>query len=169
MKLVLVAVAAAAIAATAVAASRPTSSTPGLKLLPPAAPAGQQTLFGHIRALKHKTRAYELRFDPTWFTTGLTAARAQFEDTGSGQVANDSYKIEEGHRLLTYLVPPTAQVTVLTRTGAQGLTTTGITVAELARIVNGGSHRPLFEPLESGVWIRVRIDRVLSIDQQYVP
>ena len=32
-----------------------------------------------------------------------------------------------------------------------------------------GKHRKLFEPLASGVWIRVRIDTVRELDQQYQP
>ena len=35
--------------------------------------------------------------------------------------------------------------------------------------MNGGPHRKLFEPLDSGVWIRVRIDTVKELDQQYRP
>jgi hypothetical protein len=43
-----------------------------------------------------------------------------------------------------------------------------ITVAELARIVNG-DHKPLWEPIDTGFWIRYRIDTVHSLDQQYRP
>jgi hypothetical protein len=57
---------------------------------------------------------------------------------------------------------------VLTNNG-QGIAATQITVSELARIVNGGKHRKLFEPLDSGVWIRVHVDTVRSLDQQYHP
>jgi hypothetical protein len=47
---------------------------------------------------------------------------------------------------------------------------TPITVSELARIVQGKSSLELFEPLESGVWIRANVDAVvLAIDQQYRP
>jgi hypothetical protein len=42
-------------------------------------------------------------------------------------------------------------------------------VAELFRIVNGGKHRRLFEPLATGVWLRIHIDTVRSLDQQYQP
>ena len=52
---------------------------------------------------------------------------------------------------------------------AKGIFSTPIPVSELARIVNGGKHRKLFEPLDSGVWIRVRIDTVRELDQQYRP
>lgn len=32
-----------------------------------------------------------------------------------------------------------------------------------------GKHRKLFEPLDSGVWIRVHSDTMRSLDQQYPP
>ena len=58
---------------------------------------------------------------------------------------------------------------MLTNHGTSGISATPIPVAELYRIVNGGPHRKLFEPLRSGVWIRVRIDTVKELDQQYRP
>jgi hypothetical protein len=141
----------------------------GFLLLPPAAPAGQMVLYGHVRRLSRRNGRIELRFDPAWFTSGVTASAAKLADTGSSDVPNDNYVVEEGHRLLTYVVPATARVTVLTNQGTKGISATRITVAELLRIVNGGKHRKLFEPLDSGVWIRVRIDTVRELDQQYRP
>jgi hypothetical protein len=140
----------------------------GFLLLPPAAPAGQMVLYGHIKTLSRKSGRFEMRFDPAWFTSGVTASRAALADTGSSDVPNDNYVIEEGHRLLTYIVATSARITVLTNNGA-GISSTPISVSELARIVNGGKHRKLFEPLDSGVWIRVRIDTVRELDQQYHP
>jgi hypothetical protein len=169
-------VAAAAIAA--VAASRgsvlPASSAAtakgqgGFLLLPRAAAAGELTLYGHVRKLTRSRGHFELLFDPAWFTMGLTAKRANLADTGSGDVPNDNYVVEAGHRLLTYVVSTSAHITVLTNNGT-GISSTPISVAELARIVNGVHHRKLFEPLASGVWIRVHIDVVRSLDQQYQP
>jgi len=141
----------------------------GFLLLPPAAPAGQMVLYGHVKGLRRTGGGYLLRFDPAWFTSGLTASRAKLEDTGSSDVPNDNYVVEEGHRTLTYRLPATARVTVLTNQGTRGIAATRVPVAELARIVNGGPHRKLFEPLASGVWIRVRVDTVLELDQQYQP
>lgn len=141
---------------------------PGSRLLPPATPAGQMSLYGHIASLRRTSGRFELRFDPAWFTSGGTARRAKRADTGSSDVPNDNYVVEEGHRLLTFVVPTRARITVLTNDGT-GLSSTPITVAELARIVNGGRHRKLFEPLDSGVWIRVRVDTVRELAQQYRP
>ena len=179
MKASLVILASGAIAAAAIPASSHLFSVPassaatgrtrsGFLPLPPAAPTGQIALYGHIGKLIRKGARYELRFDPAWFTSGLTASRAKLADTGSGEVPNDNYVVEEGHRLLTYRLPRTAHITVLTNDGS-GVASTAITVPELARIFNGGRHRKLFETLDSGVWIRVRIDTVRELDQQYRP
>lgn len=141
----------------------------GFLLLPPAAPAGQFTLYGHIKKLSKTGGRYVLRFDPAMFTTGLTASVAAKEDTGSPDVPNDVYTVEESHRLYSYYLAPNAKVTVLTNHGTSGIAATPVSVGELYRIVNGGPHRKLFEPLDSGVWIRVRIDTVKELDQQYRP
>ena len=128
-------------------------------------------IFGHISSLTRKDDQYELRFDPAWFTSGVTANTAAAEDGAvePGQpVPNDNYRIEEGHRLLTYLVPSDAHVTVLTNDGT-GIMSTPVTVAELAQLVNGEQPIELFEPLDTGVWIRVKIDTVCAIDHQYLP
>jgi hypothetical protein len=102
----------------------------------------------------------------------VTANTAAAED-GAVQpgepVPNDNYRLNETRRLLTYLVPADAHVTVLTRNGQGSLGETRITVDELSRIVDGGKHRQLFEPLSTGVWLRVHGDTVRSIDQQYEP
>ena len=134
-------------------------------------PCGDR-IFGHIDSLAEQGDHYELRFDPAWFTSGMTANIAAAEDgvVAPGEpVPNDNYVVDEDHRRLTYVVPTDAPVTVLTRGGPGPLGATRIDVAELERIVNGGKHRPLFEPLESGVWIRVHVDTACSLDQQYRP
>jgi hypothetical protein len=134
-------------------------------------PCGDR-IFGHIKSLERSGDHYLLRFDPAWFTSGVTANTAAAEDGAvePGQpVPNDNYLVDESHRLLSYLVPETADVTILTRGGTGPLYQTESSVSELDRIVNGGDHRALFEPLDSGVWIRVHIDTVCSLDQQYRP
>lgn len=131
---------------------------------PSATPAGQVTLYGHIAALRRVGGRVELRFDPAWLTKGLTARRA----SGLSTVPNDNYVVEGGHRLLIYTVSPAARITVLTNPGS-GPVSTPVRLAELMRIVNGGPHRKLFEPLSSGVWIRVNVDTIRGIEQQYQP
>jgi hypothetical protein len=129
-------------------------------------------LYGHIESLTPKGDHFEMRFDPAWFLSGVTASRAKLEDTGSSEVPNDNYVLEEGHRLLTYLVPSTAGITVLSRTGelpGPGFPSTAITASQLAQLVNGEEPVKLAEGLQSGFWMHVNIDTVCSLEQQYRP
>jgi hypothetical protein len=130
-------------------------------------PPAEQVEFGYIRSLRRTGSRYLLRFDPAWFLSGETANVAAAEDgvVPPGEpVPNDNYVVNEGHRLLTYRVPPTARVTVL-KDGENG---SRISVAQL---VACGSPfgKPLWEPLTTGFWIRVKVDTVRSLDQQYRP
>lgn len=126
--------------------------------------------YGHVKSLTRKGNHFELRVDPAWWLTGLSARRAALQDSGSADVPNDAYTVEEGHRLLTFVVPVGLKATVLTRTGTGSIPTTAIPVAELAQIVSGKNpqHRPLSQP-KSGFWIRVAGDSVRSLEQQYQP
>jgi hypothetical protein len=133
-------------------------------------PPGEYVQFGQIKSLRLKGKRYSMRFDPMWFLSGVTANVAAAEDGAvePGQpVPNDNYRLDEGHRLLTYIVPANAHVTVL----AKGVSGTPITVAELSQIVDGKNPlgKPLFEPITTGFWILVNIDTVRSLDQQYQP
>jgi hypothetical protein len=127
--------------------------------------------FGYIKSLTRKGVRFELRVDPAWFLSGVTANTAAAEDGAvePGQpVPNDNYIVDEGHRLLTYVVPAKAHVTVLTTTGDPAqLGATPITVTQLAQIVNGTSHLKLLEPITTGFWITVSVDTVHALDQQY--
>jgi hypothetical protein len=159
----------AAVAASSQLSAAPTSGSAargaGPVVLPRAAPAGQTTQWGHIKSVTRKGRRYEMRFDPGLFLHGVTAERA----CGCNPVPNDYYTVEESHRLLTYVVPANAPVTVITR----GVTHTRITVAELAQIVKGKNpkHRRLLEPT-AGFWILIGSkypNPALTLDQQYQP
>jgi hypothetical protein len=137
-----------------------------------AAPCGDR-IYGHISTLTRDGDVYRVRYDPAWFTTGVTANAAAAEDgvVEPGQpVPNDNYVVDESHRLFTYLVPPDTHVTVLTRQGdPANFGATKISVTELAQLLGGQKPVDLFEPLDTGVWIAVQGDTVCSIDQQYVP
>lgn len=139
---------------------------------------GDQRLYGQIKSLERKGDHYELRFDPAFFLSGVAANVAHAEDqhtpcqpSACPPVANDNYVVDEGHRLLTYLVPADVRGTVLTKSGSSGgpFPETTITAAELAQIVAGESSLKLFEPLSSGVWILVHVDSVRTFAQQYRP
>jgi hypothetical protein len=125
--------------------------------------------FGYIRSLKPKASGFEMRFDPAWLLTGKTANQAALEDTGSSDVPNDSYVVNESPRAYTYIVPANAQVRVLT--AGANLNGTPITVAQLAQLVKGKNPfpKPLFEQISTGFWISIRNDTVGSLEQQYHP
>ena len=136
-------VVAAAVAALAVAAA-PTAGA-GSRL-PPAAPAGQLIFYGHIKSLTPSGGRYLLRFDPAWLLEGTTAEKAAVADgvLPPGQpVPNDNYTRDESHKLLTFVVPPTARVTVLTR----GIHATPVTVAEFAQLLKGRNPKPLADEI----------------------
>jgi hypothetical protein len=139
----------------------------------PFGPPAQVVLYGHIESLDREGDQFVLLFDPAWFLSGETANAAAAEDGAveAGEpVPNDNYVVDEGHRLLTYLVPDDALVTVLTTAGDPAqFGATEITVSQLAGIVQGTSDLELFESLETGVWISVDIDTVRAINQQYRP
>ena len=135
----------------------------------PLAPPRTTVFFGHARSLARKPGRWELRVDPAAFLVGVTANRAAAEDgvVSRGEpVPNDYYIRDESHELLTYLVAPTARVTVIT----QGLRATRISLAELSQILRGRNpaRRKLFAP-RNGFWFRVTGDTVRSLDQQYTP
>ena len=123
--------------------------------------------YGYIKSLEQKGASFELRFDPAWLLTGKTANQAALEDTGSSDVPNDSYIVNESKRAYTYIVPASAHVTVL----KEGVDGSPITVAQLAQLAGGGNPfpKPLFEPISTGFWISIRNDTVGSLEQQYHP
>ena len=149
----------AALAAAAFTAAAPGSSPRGgaactFATLPRAAAAGEQSLYGHISSIRRTNGHYVLRFDPALLLTGMTASRAALEDTGSSDVPNDNYTLDESHRLLVFPLPASAKVTVI----RHGTCSTATTVARLARSIPA-----------AGFWIKIRNDTVRSIDQQYHP
>jgi hypothetical protein len=144
----------------------------------PAAQSPDQRIYGRVTSLVRSGGRYQLRLDPAWFLSGLTANTASAEDSGTHcvasacpPVANDNYTVDEGHRILTFLVPTDVKGTVLVRgrTNANPFPASSITVGELAQIVAGRSTLKLFEPLSSGVWLLVHNDTVRAFAQQYRP
>jgi hypothetical protein len=135
---------------------------------PPFGPPRETVFYGHAKSLARRTGHWELRVDPAFFLSGLTAQRAAVEDgaIAPGEaVPNDFYTRDDSHRLLTFRVAPRAHVTVM----VGGPNATAITVAELARALAGKQtpHR-LWEP-QAGYWVRVAGDTVRGMDQQYTP
>ncbi len=138
-------------------------------------PGGEQHLYTHLRGVHASRGAYLLDVDPALFLSGITANTAFAQDARRScsprtcpGVPNDNLVEDESHRTYVYLLPASAQGTVLVLKG-QGIAERRIDGAELAKLVNGTSTIKLFEPLESGVWLDVHIDTVTSFAQQYQP
>ena len=174
MKPSLLTLTAVAIVVAAVAASSRLSAAPTQTA---AALCGNgATQYGHIKSLSRKGARYVLRFDPALWLSGITAQRAAVEDKAirpGEAVPNDYYIVDESHRLLTYLVPATARVTVLTAHGrVTAFGATPVSVAELAQLLKGKHPRRLrlTEP-EAGFWLRIVTSSgtVTALDQQYQP
>jgi len=123
--------------------------------------------YGYVKSLERKGATFELRFDPAWLLTGKTANQAALEDTGSSDVPNDNYVVNESTRAYTFIVSPSAHVTVL----KEGVNGSAITVAQLAQLAGGRNPfpKPLFEPISTGFWNSIRNDTVGSLDQHYHP
>jgi hypothetical protein len=167
MKTVLVIIAAAAgAAATAYGAAGGWQSSTTTAA---ARPIPQNVMWGHVKAFTRKGSSYQMKFDPGLWLTGSAAEHAALEDTGSRDVPNDVYTLEEGHRLLTFTVLRTARINVLTAPGEwQRVTPTQFVQIQQGK--NPTGHR-IFEP-QAGYWLRIS-DKYpnppITIDQQYQP
>ncbi len=82
---------------------------------------------------------------------------------------NDNYVVDEGHRLLVFLLPIATRGTVLAKGGSNGFFETRITATQLAQLAAGKTPVKLYEPLSSGVWILVHSDTIRTFAQQYHP
>jgi hypothetical protein len=144
----------------------PSSSSMGAKYVnPELLRPGYRYQYGLINSLTRKGRMFEMRFDPAFWLSGVTARRASLEDH-PGDPGGDYYVLDEGHRLVTYLVPASARVTIVTRLPYSERST----VSELAQLVKGRNpkHRRWLN-MHYGFWIRLVGDTVRSLDQQYRP
>ena len=135
----------------------------------PSAKPARVAFFGHIKQMRPTAKGYEIKFDPAWWLNGHAAEQAAFEDTGSRDVPNDYYIVDEGHRLLSFLIARGASITVLTRS----LKPLRISSAELNAIVHGKNpqHRSLFSPTAAW-WIQVGNkypNPAVALSQQYQP
>jgi hypothetical protein len=134
-----------------------------------------QRLYGHIRSMEQTAGGYFVHFDPAWLLSGITANAAEAENQGvtcapreCEAVPNDNLVVDESGRTYVYFLPDDAHGTVLTKSPT-GFKDTPVTAAQLSELVAGTSALELFEPLESGVWLTVRIDTIRSFAQQYQP
>jgi hypothetical protein len=83
-------------------------------------------------------------------------------------VEDDHLVVPAGTQSLTLVLPAKTNGTVLTVHGGN-MRTTKISAAQLAAIVGGVKTPKLIEPLDSGVWLGVDVDKVTSFAQQFQP
>ena len=146
------------------------SAQPAAAATLPERPAN--VLFGHITSMTRIDGGFEVKFDPAWWLSGVAAQHAALEDTGSGDVPNDYYIVDEAHRLLTVPVSPDTRITVVTH-GDTGIGSVAVSPAELVEIVHGRNpeHRPLFSA-KLPFWLQLGDkypNGAQTLDQQYQP
>ena len=173
MKPSLALVATLALTGTALVALARLSPAPASSAAPVAkTPPRIVVQYAHVKSLRRAGGGYLIRVDPALWLSGITAYYAAVADKAiqpGDAVANDYYIRDPDHRVLIYKVPSNARVTVLTRAGEGPIPVTTISDAELAQVVRGKSTKhKLLEP-KAGFWLRISIDKVLSLDQQYQP
>ena len=143
---------------------------------PQVGPPAVQWLYGHVVSVEQSGDGYLLRFDPAVLTSGITANAAAAAAEGTScqpdqcrPVPNDNYTVDDGHDVLVYRLPADAHGTVLTNGASlSGQRIDGRTLASI--VANGKAPGiTLFEPLDSGMWLEVRIDTIQTFHQQYHP
>jgi hypothetical protein len=144
----------------------------------PATPLGAQDTryFGLIVSLTQvDAKRYLLVLKPESFLVGVTANVVGAAQQGTQcvplscpGVADDHLVVPAGSQQLTFVLPAKTTGTVLT-VGGGNFRTTNVSAAQLAALVGGAKKPRLIEPLLSGVWLAVDVDRVTSFAQQFQP
>ena len=132
--------------------------------------------FGQIVSITQADpKRYLLVLKPEFFLVGVTAnvVNAQQQGTQCAPlscpgVEDDHLVIPAGVQKLTFVLPATTTGTVLT-SGAGNFVNTKVSAAQLAALVGGAKTPKLIEPLDSGVWLAVDVDKVTSFAQQFQP
>ena len=133
--------------------------------------------FGQIVSItRADAKRWLLVLRPESFLVGVTADVASAAQQGKQcaplscpGVEDDHLVVPAGSGQLTFVLPETTNGTVLTVAPGGGTRTSKITASQLAALVGGGKKPRLVEPLASGVWLAVDVDRVTSFAQQFQP
>jgi hypothetical protein len=142
----------------------------------PALGAQDTRYYGQIVSITSTaSRRYLLVLKPESFLVGVTAnvANAQQQGTECAPlscpgVEDDHLVVPAGTRPLTFVLPLTTTGTVLTR-GGGSFQDTKISAEQLSALLSGAKTPKLVEPLDSGVWLAVDVDKVTSFAQQFQP
>jgi len=147
---------------------------------PPGSPAlgAQDTrYFGQIVSITGAPDSSKLLLvlKPEFFLVGVTANVANAQQQGMQcatlscpGVPDDHLVVPGGTQKLTFVLPVTTNGTVLTA-GGGNFQNTKVSAAQLAAIVGGAKTPKLIEPLASGLWFAVDVDKITSFAQQFQP
>jgi len=132
--------------------------------------------FGQIVSItKADPNRFLLVLKPESFLVGVTANVASAQQQGKQcaplscpGVEDDHLVVPAGTQSLTFVLPVQTTGTVLTTSGAN-FRGTKVSAAQLAALVAGAKTPKLIEPLASGVWLAVAIDKITSFAQQFQP
>jgi hypothetical protein len=132
--------------------------------------------FGQITSITQADpKRYLLVLKPEFFLVGVTGnvVGAQQQGTNCAPlscpgVEDDHVVVSAGSRSLTFVLPATTTGTVLT-SGDGSAVGTKVSAAQLAALISGAKTPKLVEPLDSGLWLAVDVDRVTSFAQQFEP
>jgi hypothetical protein len=133
--------------------------------------------FGRIVSItKADPKRYLLVLRPESFLVGVTANVANAEQQGTPcaplacpGVEDDHLVVPAGTQKLTFVLPAKTTGTVLTVAPGGEQATSTVSAAQLAALVAGAKAPKLIEPLDSGVWLAVDVDKVTSFAQQFQP
>jgi hypothetical protein len=142
----------------------------------PALGVQDASYFGQIVSItKTDPKRYLLVLKPESFLVGVTANVANAEQQGTQcaplscpGVEDDHLVVPAGTQKLTFVLPAKTTGTVLT-SGGGNVQGTKVSAAQLAALVAGAKTPKLIEPLDSGVWLAVDVDKVTSFAQQFQP
>ena len=144
---------------------------------PTTAPGPQDTTyFGQIVSItKVDPKRYLLVLKPESFLVGVTANVAFAQQQGTHceplscpGVSDDRLVLPAGTQSLTFVLPAKTSGTVVT-TGGGTMRATTISAEQLAALVGGAKTPKLIEPLVSGLWLAVDVDKITSFAQQFQP
>ncbi len=132
--------------------------------------------FGQIASITQADpKRFLLVLRPEFFLVGVPANVANAEQQGTQcaplscpGVEDDRLVVPAGSQKLTFVLPAKTSGTVLTP-GGENFQDTEISAAQLASLVGGSKTPRLIEPLDSGVWLAVDVDKVTSFAQPFQP
>jgi hypothetical protein len=179
MRVAAVVVAALALAGCAVGkhtVSTVTTTVTVQRTQSPALGAQDARYFGEpVSLTSANAKEYLLVLKPQAYLVGVTANVAFAEQQGTTcaplscpGVEDDRLVVPAGNQQLTFVLPAKTTGTVIT-TGGGKMRNTTVTGSQLAALFGGAKKPHLVEPLVSGLWLAVDVDKVTSFAQQFEP